>query len=160
MKKFLGAICAMATGALAFVFLSISTLFMKYSMGGFSESDSSNAWDIITGGPANDASGDLLRVSLIVILVVACLLVLWGLLVLFKNLGILKIKANLSLVTNLLLTLFTLFVVLALIGALVYCSKVTVPGRTSTAGVGIYLNLVVGLAACVLCWIFARKDVK
>ena len=162
MKKVLGPLCAIATGVVAFVALSLHNLFVKTTMGGFSETDGTSGWDAITGGSAGNGWGDLFRVSTIILLVLACLLVVWGLLALLKNLKVLKVKGNFSLLTNLLLTLFAVFAILAWLGALVYGSKNSYSmggvSFTATAGIGTYINLVLGLLGCVLAWIYARKD--
>ena len=161
MKKFIGPICSFVAGIFTFIFLSIANFVVTVSYLGFSASESSTAWDMIK--ESADVKGyGLFKVSTIFLIILACLLIVSGVILLLKNLGILKVKINFSIINNIILSAFAFFAVLALIGLFIMGGEVSVAEEgikmTATAGVGAWLNVILGAAACALAWIFARKD--
>ena len=66
-------------------------------------------------------------------------------------------------INNIVLSTFAFFAVLALIGLFIMGGEMSIAEAgmemTATAGVGAWLNVIFGAAACALAWVFARKDV-
>ena len=81
---------------------------------------------------------------------------------LLKNLGVLKFNFNMSLVNNILLAALVVCTLVAIIGLFVMNSKMKMSGHGMTVSyfpaVGAWLQLVVGAAACGCGWALARKD--
>jgi hypothetical protein len=121
MKKWLGTICSFAVAALSFVFLSIAQFVMKMSSKLVNERTTSNAWDLINETSENSPAGfGFYKFATITLIVIACLLAVWAIVLLLKNLGVLKLKFNLALVNNILLALFAIFAICALIALFVF----------------------------------------
>ena len=171
MKKFIGAICSGVAGILTFVWLSLDWFTQKMTMGSLTEKDGLTGWNLITnkveGEPAClemfKGAYTLHRVAAIVMLVVACLLIVSAVVLLLKNLNVIKCKFNFSLVNNILLTVFVVAVVLAIVGVTIMgnelCKAIGNPeGFSAYASVGAWLALAFSVVACGCGWALARKD--
>ena len=90
-------------------------------------------------------------------IVIACLLILSAVVIILKNAKVFKSKAKFNVINNVLLALFALATILAFVGACVMGGEMSV-GETIkvTAGLGSWLNMVVGVVACAMGLMFAR----
>lgn len=152
MKKYLGALCSFVVAVLTFVFLSCSAL-IETALGTTAKT---SGWELLTSD-GNVEGLALYKVSTILLIVLAALLLVMAVLIVLKNAKVLKTKLNLNLVNDVLLTAFVVFAALGLVAAFIVAGKSLFD---ATAGVGTWLNLAFALVACVLAWIFARKDAK
>lgn len=152
MKKYLGALCSCLVAGLTFAFLSCAALVQKLG----SLTATSSGWDLLSLD-GNVEGLTLYKVSTIALIVLAALLFIMSVLIVLKNTKVLKTKLNLNILNDILLAIFVVFAVLGLVAAFVLAGKSFVD---ATAGVGAWLNVAVSFVACVLAWLFARKDVK
>ena len=157
MKKYIGAFASGLAGILTFVFLSLDGLFAKASAGGLSTSTSPSGWDILKDDGSNIDGYTLYKIAVIAMIVIACLLILSAVVIILKNAKVFKSKAKFNVINNVLLALFALAAIIAFVGACVMGGDMSV-GETFkvTAGVGSWLNMVVGVVACAMGWMFAR----
>ena len=158
MKKYVGAIASGLAGILTFVFLSIDGLITKITSGGMSVSESVNAWDIIKEEGMEISGFTLYKVAVILMIIVASLLIISAILMILKNAKVFKSKVKFDLINNILLSVFAIITILAFIGACIMGGDMTIGDTMITcAGVGSWLNMIVGILACVSGWVFARK---
>ena len=175
MKKYLGAIISIITAALTIVFLSIPQFVVKISMNGMNQNKTFSGWELFDkqnniefqsmGGDAAFA-----KFSVIALASVAGLLLTLAIIIIIKN--ALKKDFNLNLVNNLLLILHiivSLMTVIALF-ALGTDMKSSMPAELlaliqSSGGsvmfaptLGAWLNVVVGIFAPSIGWIFAKRE--
>lgn len=157
MKKYIGAFASGLAGILTFVFLSLDGLFVKASAGGLSTSTSTSGWDILKDDGSNVDGYTLYKIAVIAMIVIACLLILSAVVIILKNAKVFKSKAKFNVINNVLLALFALATILAFVGACVMGGERSV-GETIkvTAGLGSWLNMVVGVVACAMGLMFAR----
>ena len=157
MKKYIGAFASGLAGILTFVFLSLDGLFAKASAGGLSTSSGTSGWDILKDDGSNIDGYTLYKIAVIAMIVIACLLILSAVVIILKNAKVFKSKAKFNVINNVLLALFALAAIIAFVGACVMGGDMSV-GETIkvTAGVGSWLNMVVGVVACAMGWMFAR----
>ena len=147
MKKFLSSILALATGGLTFLWLSLAHIANDFT--------SANGWDYIQLDlPIWPDGLGLYKVGAIGMIVLASLLIIMGVILLLNSLGVIKTDLKLNLFNNFLLLVNAVFVVLALIGMFIIIGEAEV-----SVGIGLWLALVVGIAACVLGFLFC-KDAK
>ncbi len=153
MKKWLGMISSAAAGVLGFVFLALASFYQKITMVGVSSSDTFNAYDLIKESADNIKGFGLYKAFTIILIVVAALLIAWALVLLLKNLKVLKIKFNVNIVNIALLTLFAVSAIVSIIALFVMGGDfaVNVGGSGVKAGpaIGAWLNLAVGVLALV-----------
>lgn len=158
MKKYTSSLSSICGGVLAFMFAACPALFIAIS--GSPQTDLSG-WSLLLnkGGAFTGEKGFVFyRVTTIIMLAVAGLLVVWGLLTLLRNRGFFKkAKLNFTLVNNILLSVFALTALLSLIAAYVLAGE-SGTGYTTGAGVGAWYTLAIACVGCTLSWIFARKD--
>lgn len=157
MKKYIGAFASGLAGILTFVFLSLDGLFAKASAGGLSTSSGTSGWDILKDDGSNIDGYTLYKIAVIAMIVIACLLILSAVVIILKNAKVFKSKAKFNVINNVLLALFALATILAFVGACVMGGEMSV-GETIkvTAGLGSWLNMVVGVVACAMGLMFAR----
>lgn len=163
MKKWLGTICSFATAALIFVFLSIPQFVMKITEG-IEIRETYNAWDIFGGEYAESfaeiAGCGFYKFAAIALIIVACLLAAWAIVLLLQNLGVLKLKFNLALVNNILLAVAFVLAVCALIALFVMGGDVLpdgIEGAFAGPSWGAFLNVGFAAVAAACGWIFARE---
>lgn len=157
MKKYIGAFASGLAGILTFVFLSLDGLFAKASAGSLSTSSGTSGWDILKDDGSNIDGYTLYKIAVIAMIVIACLLILSAVVIILKNAKVFKSKAKFNVINNVLLALFALATILAFVGACVMGGEMSV-GETIkvTAGLGSWLNMVVGVVACAMGLMFAR----
>lgn len=157
MKKYIGAFASGLAGILTFVFLSLDGLFAKASAGSLSTSSGTSGWDILKEDGSNIDGYTLYKIAVIAMIVIACLLILSAVVIILKNAKVFKSKAKFNVINNVLLALFALATILAFVGACVMGGEMSV-GETIkvTAGLGSWLNMVVGVVACAMGLMFAR----
>ena len=159
MKKYIGAICSAAAGILTFILLILNWMTAKISTVA-NEKSSVSGWDLLKDN--SDVKGfTLYKLSAIVMIIVASVLIISAVVLILQNLKVLKFKFNLNLINNIILTVFALFVILAVIGALVMAGEMSasalgVSVKCSVA-IGGWLMAIVGIAACVTSWLTSRK---
>ena len=159
MKKYIGAICSAAAGILTFILLILNWMTAKISTVA-NEKSSVSGWDLLKDN--SDVKGfTLYKLSAIVMIIVASVLIISAFVLILQNLKVLKFKFNLNLINNIILTVFALFVILAVIGALVMAGEMSasalgVSVKCSVA-IGGWLMAIVGIAACVTSWLTSRK---
>ena len=164
MKKWLGTICSAAVAVLAFVFLSIPQFVMKADALDMRQTYS--LWDTLTEENTvlfEELSGyGFYKFAAIALIVVACLLAVWAVVLLLQNLNVLKLKFNLALVNNILLAVAAVLAICALIALFVMGGDALegVPAEFEAfAGPswGAWLNAAVGVVAAACGWVFARE---
>lgn len=152
--KFIGAISSIVTGIMAFICLSITNVVTNLGIG----EGTTTGWDLIKLD--SDASGIVLfKIFAIVCLVLAVILILYGLFLLLVDLKVVKIKSKLNfyVINNILLTLFVVCAALAFVGLWVYVSDTILDDKI---GVGAWLMLIIPAVLCLCSWLFARKQGK
>jgi len=162
MKKYLGAICSAVAGIVTFIFLALNWLTAKVSSGYSSASgkESVSGWDLLK--ESREVEGyTLYKLSAIVMIVLASILIISAVVLILQNLNVLKFKFNFNLINNIILTVFALFVILAVVGALIMAgdmseSAMGVSIKCSVA-IGGWLMAIVGIASCVTSWLTSRK---
>ena len=162
MKKYLGAICSAVAGIVTFIFLALNWLTAKVSSGYSSVSDKEgvSGWDLLK--ESSEVEGyTLYKLSAIVMIVLASILIISAVVLILQNLNVLKFKFNFNLINNIILTVFALFVILAVVGALIMAgdmseSAMGVSIKCSVA-IGGWLMAIVGIASCVTSWLTSRK---
>ena len=173
MKKFIGAICSGAAGLLTFVWLCLPWFTQKVTMGGESEKMTFSGWNLLTNTYEGEKAGfevfkgayTLHRVFAIIALVVACLLVAYAVVLVLKNLNVIKFNFKFNFVNNIALSVFAAVVLMAVVGVIVIAvaalKEMGNPEYLSMyASVGAWLSLVSAAAACACGWVFARKENK
>ena len=164
MKKWLGTICSAAVAVLTFVFLSIPQFVSKSDV--LDVRQTCNLWDFFTEENSvlfEEISGyGFYKFAAIALIVVACLLAVWAVVLLLKNLGVLKLKFNLALVNNILLAVAFVLAVCALIALFVMGGDMLEGAPAALelyAGPswGAFLNVGFAAVAAACGWIFARE---
>ena len=167
MKKFIGAICSGIAGILTFVWLSLDWFVVK-TTAGVDYREAVKGWELIADkegmyAKVFEGAYTLYKVFAILMLVLACLLIVSAVVMLLKNLNVIKCKFNLSIINNILLTVFVVAVIGALAGVAVmgneYFKAVGKPEDAYMgASVGAWIALAVSVVACGCGWALARKD--
>lgn len=160
MKKLFSAIASIATAVLTFVFLSIPCLTYNTAL----TENGYTGWQMlgdegVTNIIAEIDGYTLFKIFAIIAMVVACLLVITGLITLLQQFGIVKSKMNFCLINSILLALFTIVALVAMIGAITIGSKLSNETLkiASGVGVGLILMFVIGIIATVISFVFARQ---
>ena len=173
MKKYLGSIISGAIGILTFVFLSIPQFVMSSEMMDIAEKK--NAWDFFNADAAeamNEINGfGFYKFAVIALAIVAGLLIVSAVLMLLKNLSVLKLNINLNMINNIVLAVYALVAILALIAFFVLGADMkAVMGEEVIAMIeamggsvylgpaaGAWINASIGAVGCAAGWLFARK---
>lgn len=164
MKKYLGAIISGLLGVLTYVFLSIPQMLTKATFLGQTESNTTNAWDMIKEDPGIEIAGyGLYKFAVIALAIVAGVLIVCSIVMLLKN--VLKLKFNLNIINNIVLAALAVLAVLALIALFVMGADMKelmgiIPDGAELyigPGVGAWLNAILAVVGCAGGWIFARK---
>lgn len=164
MKKLLGPLVSIFAGALTFLFLSLPHYVIKSKTVIGDGVSRSNAWEIMKD-MNKDVDGSLMfYVTTIILIVVASILVLFGLIYLLNNLKAIKSKANLKIVADVLLIAFVVVVVLQLIALFTLCKAYSgnAFGLVDVAtypSVGAWLSVILAALACLVS-IFLTKPIK
>lgn len=159
MKKFIGAICSAAAGILTFILLALNWMTAKISMG-VNEKSSVSGWDLLKDN--SDVKGfTLYKLSAIIMIILASVLIISAVVLILQNLKVLKFKFNFNLINNIILTVFALFVILAVIGALIMAGEMSESALgvsiNCSVAIGGWLMAIVGIASCVTSWLTSRK---
>jgi len=165
MKKFIGPCLAFLLGGLTFLFLSVTNLVSKVTVSLLGTATvKETAWEIMENYTSNVDGYVLYKIGVIAMIVLASLLIISSVVLLLKNLNVIKFnKVNFNLINNVLLTVFVGTTLLAFIGTIVMSSYLAsdayVIASSASIGVGMWLALILNIVGCVCAWIFAR-DVK
>ena len=163
MKKYMGAICSIIVGIATFVFLSIPCRVYTLTIGSSSSSDTSNAWSILSEDLSTDGYS-LFKIFTIIMIVFAVICLLVGILLWLQNAKALKVKANLGLANAVCLILYSICALIAFIGMIVMCKKLSASGlggsSTYSTGIGMWLNIGFGLVASLLAVLFSSSTKK
>ena len=161
MKKYIGAISSALMGILTFVFLGLAWMSTKISAAGIStDPASTSAYDLIK--ESNEVDGfTLYKVFTIIAIVVACLLIVSAIIMILRNLNILKFKFSMNLINNILLILFLVCVVVALIGLIMMCGEWSGSAfgveQSTTPGIGAWLTLAFAIVTTLVSLVFSKK---
>ena len=161
MKKLIGAICSLVAGALTFVFLSIPNIVSTLAVALLgSTTKSETAWEILENYDSNTDGYVLFKIAIIVMIVFACLSIITGILLLFKNLGTIKAKANINLINNVMLSLLAAATIVAFVATIIMCnyfgSDAFVVATKGEIGIGMWLNFAINIVLCTLAFVFAN----
>lgn len=162
MKKFIGPCIAFLLGGLTFLFLSVTNLVSKVTVSLLGTATvKETAWEIMENYDSSVDGYVLYKIGVIAMIVLASLLVISSVVLLLKNLNVIKSnKINFNLINNILLTVFVGVTLLAFIGTIVITAYLTsdayVIASSASIGVGMWLALVFSIVGCVCAWIFAR----
>jgi len=160
MKKFVGAICSAVAGVFTFILLSLNWLSVK-------DGDSIHAWDIMKDGESIDGYS-LFKLSGILLVILAVLLIASAVVVTLQKLNVIKLKFDLNKLNTILLTVFAGISILMIIAAFIMAADmtftetimgVTVSVKTNVA-IGAWLMTVTAIVTCVIAWIFSRKSTQ
>ena len=155
MKKLFGPMISILVGALTFVFLSIPYYAVK-ATGLVGGAENYNAWQILKEFN-KDADGVLMfKVITIIAIVLASLLIIYGIVYLLGNFKFIKTKLNLKVFADILLVLNLVIVVLQLIALFIVCQGgsgaltifVTIEKVDASPAVGMWLNLAIAIVGC------------
>ena len=122
--------------------------------------ETANLWDMAKEDMGDFAGVGFYKFSAIALIVVACLLAVWGIVLLLQNLNVLKLKFNLALVNNILLAVAFVLAVCALIALFVMGGDIFpdgIEGVFAGPSWGAWLNAAVGVVAAACGWVFARE---
>jgi len=180
MKKFIGTICAGLAGVLTFVWFCLSWFAVKMTaLGVDTEPIKATGYQSIAdkcsamGETAEGFFSETFegayvayRIIAIIALVAAALLVVMSVIMLLKNLNVIKCKFNFSLINNILLSVLAvasiaLLVILFLMGAGIIKEMGPMPAGYDVSAVpqiGAWLTTVIAVVACGCGWALARKD--
>lgn len=162
MRKYIGAVSSALMGILTFVFLGLN--WMSTQLGSL-DPTSTSAYDLIKESIEVDGF-TLYKVFTIIAIVVACLLIISAIIMILRNLKILKFKFNMNLINNILLILFLVCVVVAIIGLIIMCGEMSVDagvGNISVEvtncypGVGAWLTLGFAIVLALVSLVFSKK---
>lgn len=157
MKKYIGAFASALAGILTFVFLSLDGLVSKTTAGSLSTSNGISGWDILSTEGSSPEGIVLYKIAVIAMIVLASLLIISAVVIILKNAKVFKSKAKFNVINNILLALFALSTILAFVGACVMGGNISVGSVVKgMAGIGSWLNMVAGVVACAMGWLFAR----
>lgn len=166
MRKYIGAVSSALMGILTFVFLGLAWMSTKISAAGVStDPASTSAYDLIKESSEVDGF-TLYKVFTIIAIVVACLLIVSAVIMILRNLKILKFKFNMNLINNILLILFLVCVVVAIIGLIIMCGEMSVDagvGNISVEvtncypGIGAWLTVAFAIVTTLVSLVFSKK---
>lgn len=161
MRKYIGAVCSALMGILTFVFLGLNWMSTRTSaVGVTSDPVSINAYDLINESMEVDGF-TLYKVFTIIAIVVACLLIVSAVIMILRNLNILKFKFSMNLINNILLILFLVCVVVGLIGLIMMCGEMsgTFLGleQSTTPAIGAWLTLAFAIVTTLVSLLFSKK---
>lgn len=162
MKKVLGPFISIMAGILAIVILCIDYLVVK-AEGMFGGETRYNAWDLAKNADKDINGSIFFKVMTIIIVVIAAIMIIYGLIYLLSNLKVLKIKGDLKIIGVILLIVLLVAVILQLIALLQIAKEFTVDAMieksTAYPTVGMWTNLGFSIGAC-LAFIFFTKPIK
>ena len=161
MKKYIGAISSALMGILTFVFLGLTWMSTKISAAGVStDTTSTSAYDLIKESSEVDGF-TLYKVFTIIAIVVACLLIVSAIIMILRNLNILKFKFSMNLINNILLILFLVCVVVAIIGLIMMCGELSGSAfgveQSTTPGIGAWLTVAFAIVTTLVSLVFSKK---
>lgn len=162
MKKWIGMICSFIAGACGFIFLCLDCWTQKATayVAGVSTTTtkSVNGWDLIKND--SEINGLVLyKIFAIALLAVSVLLIISALVLLLRNLKVLKTTLNIDAINKILLLLFAICAIVMMIALGVMSKDVSVDNvqeiagvkvgakLSAYAGIGSWLNLGVGILA-------------
>lgn len=169
MRKYIGAVSSALMGILTFVFFALAWKTTQVMAGDTKIGDptSVSGYDIINNEPLLEPDGyTLFKVFAIIAMVVACLLIISAIIMILRNLKILKFKFNMNLINNILLILFLVCVVVAIIGLIIMCGEMSVDagvGNISVEvtncypGVGAWLTVAFAIVLALVSLVFSKK---
>ena len=161
MKKYIGAISSALMGILTFVFLGLAWMSTKISAAGIStDPTSTSAYDLIKESSEVDGF-TLYKVFTIIAIVVACLLIVSAVIMILRNLNVLKFKFSMNLINNILLILFLVCVVVAIIGLIMMCGEWSGSAfgveQSTTPGIGAWLTVAFAIVTTLVSLVFSKK---
>lgn len=161
MRKYIGAVSSALMGILTFVFLSLPTMSTEYSAFGLtSDPQNLSGWDLLKKSWEVDGF-TLYKVFTIIAIVVACLLIISAVIMILRNLKVLKFKFSMNLINNILLILFLVCVVVALVGLIMVCGKISAGAfgieAETNPGVGVWLMLAFAIVTTLVSLVFSKK---
>lgn len=161
MKKYIGAISSALMGILTFIFLGLAWMSTKISAAGIStDTASTSAYDLIKESSEVDGF-TLYKVFTIIAIVVACLLIVSAIIMILRNLNILKFKFSMNLINNILLILFLVCVVVAIIGLIMMCGELSGSAfgveQSTTPGIGAWLTVAFAIVTTLVSLVFSKK---
>ena len=159
MKKYIGAISSALMGILTFVFLSLPTMSTEYSAFGLtSDPQNLSGWDLLKKSWEVDGF-TLYKVFTIIAIVVACLLIISAVIMILRNLKVLKFKFSMNLINNILLILFLVCAIVAFVGLVQMCGSAGAFGVevSTTPAVGAYLLLGFAVVLTLVSLLFSKK---
>lgn len=159
MKKAISPFCSFLASALCFLFISIPNIVVTTALLGNIVKYS--AWNFMSDYNDNINGYVLYKVTIIVMIVLAGLLLVSSILLALERMGNLKIKnINLDFINNILLVLFVVANVILLIAAIIVCSYLKSDDyaliSNAKIGIGIWLNLGFSVALCIASWMFSN----
>ena len=159
MRKYIGAISSALMGILTFVFLSLPTMSTEYSAFGLtSDPQNLSGWDLLKKSWEVDGF-TLYKVFTIIAIVVACLLIISAVIMILRNLKVLKFKFSMNLINNILLILFLVCAIVAFVGLVQMCGSAGALGVevSTTPAVGAYLLLGFAVVLTLVSLLFSKK---
>lgn len=160
MKKWIAPICSAVAGIFSFIMLCLD--WCKMSKGAYSVEFT--GWEIIKNKDDMFSNAfykldgyGFYKFAAIAMLVVAVLAILMAVVLVLKNLNVIKVDFNLNLINNVLLSLLVLFVILTFVALLIMSKDEVLKSLDTAAQVGAWLQLVISGAACACGWALARK---
>ena len=175
MKKFIGAICSGVAGVVTLIMLCFDWMVAKVTMAGETMLEQKlTGWNLLTNKMKGESAGmetfkgayTLYKVAAIIMLIVAILLIAYAVVLLLKNLNVIKFNFKFNLVNNILLTVLVATIVAAFaaiaIMAINFVKEASEPAYELVAkmfpAVCAWIALAVSAAACACGWALTRKS--
>ena len=165
MKKYLGGLISIVCGGLTFLFLSIANITLTAKVLGNEVTSSINGWEILKNYDGNTDGYILAKIGIIASIVVAGLLIIYGLFLLLNSFGVIETKKiNFSLISNCLNLFFVASTVLTLIGTIVmsnyFSGDLYVLASKASPAIGVFMLVGVSIAGIILSILFPVKNSK
>lgn len=145
MKKYVGVIAAGVAGVFTYIGFALHNFVNAY--GGIAGYDL--VGESTTGAPAGFA---MYKIFGIIALIAAGLALVSAVVLLLKELGVIKANFNFGMCNNIVLSVLAGALVLALIGALIFAGKVSM-----TVSAWLWITVILAACACTCGWLLGRK---
>ncbi len=167
MKKLLSSIASIATAVLTFIFLSLPCSVVSSEIIG--KGSSSSGWELLKNADSfkNPITGEYMvdgyatfRTFAIIGIVVACILLIAGLITLLQQFKVIKTKFNFCLINSIILAVYTVIAIVIMIALITFSGTFTVGSAlTGSVGIGAILMVIVGVIATILSFVcsFSKK---
>ncbi len=160
--KYISGACSLGVGVLFFIFFSISNISSKLAVPN-AASTANSGWNILKVDSSNFGF-ILFKIFSIIAIIAVCLLIILGIILLLRDMEIVKLKDSIPLdkINTIILMILTGSILVSFIGAFIFAANLHQNNSAVDYIVswGMWLNMICSLAACITVWITSRKQSK